>query len=149
MDKTFLVALVALSACFAGVYFVNSSGAGEPVFIAPPYHSQVGDAGSFVASFAFVFLFSLLFFGYAAPVALAIEGLKYASLFTVRGLPWFDLLFILPEVLACYSAILLGHSALAEFTSSGSLFSSWRRAFKYFMVAAVLFGVLLVARGYF
>ena len=149
MDKTFLVALALLAACFAGVYFVNTSNPAEAVFVAPPYYSEVGDAGSFVASFAFVFLFSLLFFGYAAPVALAIEGAKYASFFTVRGLPWFDLLFLLPEVLVCYSAILLGHSALAEFTSSGSLFATWRRAFKYFIVSAVLFGALLIARGYF
>ncbi len=149
MDRLLLLTLVAFVVCFAGVYYVNSTSASDQFEFVPPYYFETGEVFAIINSFLFVFIFSLLFFGYGAPIAMAVEGLKYGSLYSLKALPEFDLLFVVPQALACYSAVLLGKSALDDFGGKGSLFEAWRPAFKYFVVSAVLLGALLVVRGFF
>jgi len=149
MNKLFAASVAALLLSFAGVWYWNASNPASAVFFEPPYNYEIGDALSSFTAFAFSFVFSILFFGYSAPLAMLIEGAKFASLYTRGGLPWFDLLFVVPDLLACYSAILLGANAWEDFKGTGSLFKGWREAFKYFIVAAALLGALLVARGFF
>ena len=149
MDKLVLLSGALFVACFFSVYAYNVSSPGFEYGFEPPYQFKAGDFASIANSYFFVFVTSLLFFGYAAPLALAVEGLKYGSLYSLNALPAFDLLFFFPQVLACRSAILVGESALEDFANRGSLYSNWRRAFKYFVASLLLLGALLVARGFF
>ncbi len=149
MDKLVVLSGALFVACFFAVYFYNVSNPGSEYCFEAPYHFKVGEFASIANSYFFVFITSLLFFGFAAPLALAVEGLKYGALFSLHAMPAFDLLFFVPQALACRSAILIGESALEDFAGRGSFYANWRRAFKYFIVSLVLLGVLLVARGFF
>lgn len=148
MDKLFTASVALLLLSFAGAYWLAGQ-PGSQFSFQPPYAFAVGDPLSMVTAFAFAFLFSLLFFGYSAPLAMIFEGVKYGYLYARGGMPFFDLFFAVPAVFACYSAILLGRSAWDDFKGTGSLFKGWRRAFKYFMAGAVLLGFLLLARRFF
>jgi len=149
IERLFGLSLLAFLAGLLGVYWFNSANPAAPIVFRGFYYFAVGDALSYAGSLAFVFLFSLMFFGYSAPLALFLEGARYASLYTTGGMPLFDLAFAFPGLLACYSAVLLGKSALADFRGTGSVFTGWRTSFKLFLASALLLGALLLARGWF
>lgn len=149
MNKLFAFSGALFLVCFLSVYSFNAFNPGEEYRFDAPYSFEVGGLVSIVTSYFFVFITSLLFFGYGAPIALAVEGVKYASLFSLSALPAFDLLFIVPQFLACYSAVRIGEGALEDFANRGSLYSRWRDAFKYFMISLVLLAVLLLLRRFF
>ncbi|MFH1107347.1 MAG: hypothetical protein V1787_05630 [Candidatus Micrarchaeota archaeon] len=113
----------------------------------PPYYFDANDAVAAFNSFFFVFLFSLLFFGLTAPIALGIEGAKYGTLLSLPQPSAFDFSYAIPGVLAAYSAILLGQGVLNDFGSEKNVLSTWGTALKYLAAGLLLTGVLVVARA--
>ncbi|MFH0971342.1 MAG: hypothetical protein V1835_02125, partial [Candidatus Micrarchaeota archaeon] len=89
----------------------------------------------------------LLFFGYSSPIALGVEGAKYASLALSGAMPIYDYVFLIPEVLAAYSAVLLGRGVLDDFEGK-SIFEHWSAALRVFMVGFALVVVLFLLRGF-
>lgn len=145
MNLSLIVAVVALLLSFGGFYAINydfaNGGAYEDAWdFVPPYYFIPGELVSSLNSFFFVFAFSLLFFGYSAPVALAIEGAKYGSLAVHGKLVALDLAFLFPEILAAYSAILLGQGVLSDFEGKDTVFVQWGSAIRFF---ALGFGLAL------
>lgn len=147
MKAVFVLSVIIFAAAFGAVYSVNSF-TGYDVFFKPPYHYAAGGLPSEANAFAFAFIFSLLFFGYSAPIALGIEGLKYASLYSsgIIGLP--ALAFILPQFVACFAAMTLGEGAIKDYKGEGKMIDYAWKAFKYLAVAIVLF-VAVFAANYF
>lgn len=133
---------------FAAV-FAAQSALGAAIEFKPPYYYAPGDALGVINSFFFVFFFSLLFFGYAAPLALGIEAVKYASYFSTGAANAFDLLFAAPGILAALSAIRLGHGVLRDLRGEGSVFDEFSIAARFFIAGAVVLGVLLVVKRFF
>ncbi|HLD62333.1 MAG TPA: hypothetical protein VI875_00535 [Candidatus Norongarragalinales archaeon] len=150
MNISVFLGIVVFVACFGGVLYLNSS-AGEGTklfFVTPPYNYAVGDALSYVNAFLFVFILSAAFFGIAAPLALGIEGLKYASLLSTGIMPVYDILFAIPQVFAAYSAALLGRGAIEDYQGKGSVFAHWKDSVKFFVVGAVSLVILIAVRSY-
>ncbi len=112
----------------------------------PPYYFAENDVKSEFNAFFFVFLFSLLFFGLSAPVALAIEGLKYGTLISTASPTAFEFAFAIPGVLASYSAVLLGQAIMNDLGSEKSVFDAWSAALKYFAAGLALTALLATAR---
>lgn len=113
----------------------------------PPYSFDApGSLQSELDAFFFTFLFSLLFFGVSAPVALALEGAKFGTLL-VTGSPAFNFAFIAPQLFAAYAAILLGQGALKDFDGKENVFASWGGALKYFGAGLALTLALILVRG--
>jgi hypothetical protein len=108
----------------------------NPIFNAP-YYFVSGELISYLNAFFFVFIFSLLFFGYSAPIAMGIEGGKFAALFVSGLLKPYDFVFVIPEFFAAYSAILLGQGVLEDFEGK-TVFEKWASALKFFVVGLVL-----------
>lgn len=150
MNLSAVLGIIALVLAFGATYALNydfSAGKANPQFggISPPFSFQPGDFISQLNAFFFVFIFSLLFFGYSAPIALAIEGARYASLL-LKGTGYtFDMLFIFPEAIAAYSAIVLGQGVLND-VDGASVFEKWSGAVRYFVIAFALMVGLFVAR---
>ncbi len=139
-----MVFVIAFAAVFAA-----QTAFGATIEFKPPYYYAPGDALGVVNSFFFVFFFSLLFFGYAAPIALAVEAVKYASYFSTGAVGVIDLLFAAPGILAALSAIRLGHGVLRDLRGEGSVFDEFSAAARLFIAGAILLGVLLVAKQFF
>ncbi len=149
MNIFIFLGIVVFVACFGGLLYLNSSGeGGKLIFVNPPYNYIVGDTLSFFNSFLFVFIFSAAFFGVAAPIALGIEGLKYASLLSAGLMPVYDILFAIPQVLAAYSASMLGKGAIEDYQGKGSVFAHRKDAVKWFAVGVVFLVILILARSY-
>jgi hypothetical protein len=147
MNTPLVLGILVFIAAFGAVYAVNS-GSTQFAFTPPYYYVNGGDLASVLNSMLFVFLFSLLFFGLGAPLALGIEGLKYSSLYLAQAIPFYDLFYILPQFIAAYAATILGTGALADFQGNASVFDYWKDGVKYFLVALGLTAILLVLRPY-
>ena len=139
-----IVFVIAFTAVFAA-----QAAFGAYIEFKPPYYYAPGNALGVVNSFFFTFFFSLLFFGYAAPLALGIEAVKYASYFASGAANAFDLLFAAPGVLAALSAIRLGHGVLRDLRGEGSVFDEFSASARLFIAGVVLLGVLLVVKQFF
>jgi len=148
MNSFIILGIVVFAISFAGVYYVNYT-AETPYSFTPPYYFSIGDMMSQINAFLFVFIVSAAFFGLAVPIALGIEGLKYASLLSTASMPAFDLLFAIPQLFAAYSASLLGQGAVEDYQGRGSVFAYWSDSVKWFVVGAVMLGILWLARPYF
>ena len=114
----------------------------------PPYYFEENSIASEFNAFFFVFLFSLLFFGLTAPVALAIEGAKYGTLISMPSPQTFDFAFAIPQVLAAYSAVLLGQAVLNDIGSEKSVFDAWGIALKYFAAGILLTAALVASKAF-
>ncbi len=112
----------------------------------PPYSFNPGEWVGPLNAFFFVFLFSLLFFGLSTPLALGTEGAKFGSMLSTGGPPY-DFVFIIPEILAAQSAVLLGQGVLRDFGSENTVFASWTAAAKYFAAGLALTLILVAARS--
>jgi hypothetical protein len=145
MNLSAILSIVCLLATF-GIIFgmnydftTNKAKADANVFNAP-YYFVSGEFISYINAYLFVFVFSLLFFGLSAPIAFIIEGGKYASLLVHNQIVPFDFVFLLPELLVAYSAILLGRGVLDDFEGK-TLFESWNASIKFFGIS---FGLLVL-----
>ncbi|MFH0713668.1 MAG: hypothetical protein V1722_03905, partial [Candidatus Micrarchaeota archaeon] len=113
-----------------------------------------GELFSEINAFFFVLIVSLLLFGLGGVVAMPLEGLKYGSMLfamfsgQVSNFHVFDLLFIIPQLLACVAATTLSSGLISDYRGKGNVFSYWNRAVKYFILGIVLLVVLLVVRQF-
>ena len=152
MNFSFALGIVFLIVAFGAVYALNydfSSGKakeGATAFNAP-YTFQPGEFTSYLNAFFFVFIFSLLFFGYSAPIALGIEGAKYASLYIAGALKPYDFIFLLPQLIGAYAAIVMGSGVLNDFEGN-TVFEKWNRAIKFFAIGLVLVVALSLIRPF-
>jgi hypothetical protein len=145
MNATSLVAFAVLLVAFFGVLAYNAY-SGQSVTYAPPYYFSIGDWLSYVNAFCFVFIFSMLFFGLGAPAAMAIEGVKYGVLYSV--VPIYDMLFMVPEILAMLAASRLGEGVMADWSGEGNVYGYWREGFEYIAAGIVLLALLIILRPF-
>ncbi len=143
-----VLSVIVFVIAFAAVFAAQAT-LGATLEFKPPYYYAPENALSVINSFFFVFFFSLLFFGYAAPLALGVEAVKYASYFSSGAANAFDLIFAAPGILAALSAVHLGHGVLRDLRGEGSVFDEFSVAARLFIAGAVLLGVLLVAKRFF
>jgi len=148
MNTPLVLGIVVFAMSFAAVYYVNQNSATQFQFTPPYAFASGGDLVSVLNSLFFVFFFTLLFFGMGAPLALGIEGLKYASFYFAQAIPLFDLFYVLPQLIAAYSAVVLGTGALADFQGKASLFDYWKEGMKFFVAALALTAVLFLVRPF-
>lgn len=146
LNSVSALALFAFTFSFMAVWTVNS-GPGEDLYLVPPYHYIPGDYWSYLNAFFFSVVFSLLFFGVSAPIAMAVEGAKYASLLSAGIMPPFDLAFAIPSLLGAIAAATLGQGIVADYRNKGSLFEYWAPALLYFNVALILLFIALASRA--
>lgn len=137
---------------FAGVFFaVYGFNLSQPeaIHLEPPYQFTPNDIQSELLSLTFVFVFSALFFGFSAPLALGVEAAKFASLYSAGLVDVTYLAFALPQALVAFSATYLGQGLLKDYQGD----NRWREfAQKSAMLlilalvvwAAVFFGRRLV-----
>jgi len=150
MNVFIVLGIIVFIAAFSGVYYINAtSQSGSALVFTPPYYFAVGETWSLVNSFLFVLVVSAAFFGIAVPIALGIEGLKYASLLSTSAMPAFDLLFAIPQFFAAYSASLLGQGAVEDYQGKGTVFAYWKDSLKWFAGGVVALVLLIFARPYF
>ena len=145
--KLVALTIAALIVAFAATYALEAF-AGVKISFNPPYYYASGDAFGVVNAFAFAFVFSLLFFGYGAPIAMLIEGIKYGSFLANGSAGAIDAAFALPALLAGLAGVALGQGALREWRGTGSFFEDWGAATRFFAAGAVLLGVLLVIKNF-
>ena len=153
MKSLTLLAIVMFFVAFGAIYFYNVSQT-TPFEFKPIYAFVPGDVLSAFNAFFFVFIVSLLLFGVGGLVAMTLEGLKFGSLlfFTlagnVTGFHFFDLLFVIPEVMACIAATTLGAGLILDYRGKSSLFPYWNYAIRYFIFGLLLTVVLLGLRPF-
>lgn len=157
MKSLTLVAIVLFFAAFIGIYVYNSSQVTNnvaPFEFKPLYAFVPGDALSAFNAFFFVFIVSLLLFGIGGMVSMLLEGLKYGYLFSssvngiVTGFHFFDLLFIVPQLMACVAATTLGAGLVLDYRGKTSLFPYWNYAIRYFVFGFLLTAVLIFIRPF-
>ncbi|MFA5247603.1 MAG: hypothetical protein WC408_06985 [Candidatus Micrarchaeia archaeon] len=146
MNAMSIVAFGALLFAFFGVLAYNSLSGMEKVTYEPPYYFVKGDSIAYVNAFCFVFLFSMLFFGMGAPAAMAIEGAKYAILFSI--LPLYDLLFVIPELLAMLAASKLGEGVMADWSGEGNIYGYWNEGVRLLLMGIAALVILIVAKPF-
>ena len=146
MNALGLLSFGVLLVSFFGVLAFNSIPDADKITFTQPYYFLKDDALSYFNAYCFVLLFSLLFFGMGAPIAMAIEGTKYAVLFSV--LPFYDLLFLLPELCAMLAATKLGEGVMADWSGEGSIYPYWSEGIKLALLGVGLLLVLMVARPF-
>ncbi|MBI2445209.1 hypothetical protein HYV43_02365 [Candidatus Micrarchaeota archaeon] len=142
-----IFSVVVMAAAFAGVYGYNTIQP-EPVQLTPPYAFSPNDVVSELLALAFVFSFSLLFFGYGAPLALGIEGVKFASLYTTGAVPQSYLLLMLPQVFLALSATYLGQGLLNDYQGKGIWHEYAKKSVIHFIVALILWAAVFFGRPY-
>jgi hypothetical protein len=150
MKAYIILGLMVFMAAFAGIFYLNYQ-PGEKINFKPPYHYVPGEPLSYANAFFFVFVFSLLMIpkiGSLAPIALGIEGTKYASLLSLGKMPVTDLLFVAPQVIAAYSAAVLAQGVVDDLDEKQSLTLSMQKAVKYLIVAVILFAAVLFGIHY-
>jgi hypothetical protein len=146
MNALSLVAFGVLLVSFFGVLAYNAIPDTEKVTYAPPYYFVKDDGLSYINSYFFVLMFSLLLFGLGAPVAMAIEGAKYAVLLSV--LPAYDLAFIIPELCAMLAATKLGEGVMADWSGEGNIYNYWPEGIKLALIGFALLLALMFARPF-
>lgn len=146
MEFLLVFSIISFAAMFGAVYYLNTVQGFELSFT-PPYYFKTGDWISLFNAFSFVFVVSLLFFGMGAPIALGAEGLKYASLYSLSGMHWFDFSFILPEFIACFAAISLAQGVLSDYEGRESIKNYFHSSVKNLLLGLALLCFLIIARG--
>ena len=146
MNALSLLAFGVLLVSFFGVLAFNSVPSMVKVTYAPPYFFIMDDALSYLNAYFLVLIFSLLLFGLGAPIAMAIEGTKYAVLLSV--LPAYDLVFILPELCAMLAATKLGEGVMADWSGQGNIYGYWSEGIRLALIGFVLLVILMFARPF-
>lgn len=135
--------ILVMVAVFAAVYGYNTTQP-EKINLKPPYAFTPDDITSELMALGFVFAFSLLFFGYAAPLALGIEGAKFGSLITSGAVHWTYLALTVPEMVVAISATYLGQGLLLDYQGQGL----WQTYAKRSVILLIIALVLWVAAFY-
>ncbi len=167
-----VLAIISFVACFSVVALLNygavlTAGPANATAvkysiqpISPPYSFDIysdkdfnlkqGGVLGILNAYFFVFVFSLLFFGFSAFLAMGAEGLKYASFISTGSMPGYDLMFLLPQFLAVVAATELGEGVMNDFEGRESIFENdnWKHAFVYFAAGLALTVVLVAVRSY-
>ena len=146
MNGIALLSLLVLLLSLGGIFVYNSIPGGDKFFYAPPYFFKRGDMLGFVSAFAFVLVFSLLFFGLATPVAMLVEGLKFGSLLSAGQMPAYDLVFLVPEIFAMLAATGLGEAVMLDYSEKKTIYETWSANASYLTVGALLLAVFIVLR---
>ncbi len=155
MKSLTFTAIVLFFVALAGVYVYNvgQAASGAQLFEFKPFYSYApGDALSTFNAFFFVFVASLLLFGLGAILSMLLEGMKYGYLLSVlfTGGPTtfhvFDLLFVVPQIMACIAATTLGAGLILDYRGKSSLFPYWNYGVRYFLFALLITIVLLAVR---
>lgn len=155
MKSLTFIAIVLFFLALAGMYVYNTGQAasGQPFFEFKPFYSYVpGDVTSTFNAFFFVFIVSLLLFGLGSVISMSLEGAKYgyllSLLFTGASTTFhiFDLLFIVPQIMACIAATTLGAGLILDYRGKSSLFPYWNYSIRYFLFALMITIVLLGVR---
>ena len=153
MDKRIVYSAAAFAVAAGG--YVGLSTAGVKLPIVPPLYyygleawgyGHAADLVGIMLAYLFVAMSSLLFFGRAAPLAMALEGLKYASLYTYGRVYPFDFLFVVPQLVAVYAGLMLSANAEADFDHKGSVFKAWQLPLVIFVGGAALALALYLLR---
>ncbi|MBI5035805.1 hypothetical protein HZC09_00525 [Candidatus Micrarchaeota archaeon] len=147
MKVLLIVSLVFFAAVFVGVYAYNSAYP-DKIVLQPPYAYVPGDMASEASSLVFVFVLSLLFFGYSAPIALGIEAAKYASMISTNALPVTHAAFILPAMLASVAAVYLGQGLLKDYKGEGNWIDYAQKSAYYMIAALVIWLIVFFGRNY-
>jgi hypothetical protein len=150
MNFPTVAAIVILVLAFLGSYASSYDFSKSQVYegsqpFVTPYYFVVNELTSAINAYFFVFIFSLLFFGYSAPIAMGIEGAKYGSLLAHGIMNVFDLIFIFPQLLGAYSAILLGQGVIDDIEGK-TIFENWGRALKFFLIGLAITVFLFLVR---
>ena len=145
MNGISLLSLLVLLLTLGGLLAYNAVSS-EKSYFAPPYFFSKGDDWSFISAFAFVFVFSTLFFGLSAPVAMAVEGLKFGSLLSAGQMPAYDLVFLVPEIFAMLAATGLGEAVMSDYSGKKSIYESWSANFSYLAVGVALLVAFILLR---
>jgi|YelNatPaOPRAMG01_1025707.scaffolds.fasta_scaffold12660_2 Mn2+/Fe2+ NRAMP family transporter len=152
MNSLSFFSVIVFFACFAAVFFINSQAIqnNSNLFSFTPPYAENGVIGVFNAFF-FVFVFSLLFFGFTAPVAMGVQGLVLASKYSyfIAGLnknfSYWSFAFIIPQFFAVFAAVSLGEGVIKDYTGKGSVYEGWNEAIKFFSIGlAVLILMVLI-----
>ncbi len=142
-----IFSMVVFVAVFAAIYGYNLQ-ATEKVSFQPPYAFQPEDLQGEVLSLVFVFVFSLLFFGSATPLALGIEAAKFASLYSTGAVGQFYLALALPICLVGLSASYLGHGLWVDYQGKGLWRDYARKSTVYLMAGLALWALIYFGRQY-
>ncbi|MBI4361084.1 hypothetical protein HY572_04920 [Candidatus Micrarchaeota archaeon] len=113
-----LFSVIVFCGVFFAVYGFNLSQP-QAIQLEPPYAFVPNDVQSELLSLTFVFVFSALFFGFSAPLALGIEAAKFASLYSAGSVDATYLAFALPQVIVALSATYLGQGLLKDYQGDG------------------------------
>lgn len=149
MNGVSLISLVVLMACFLGVLVYNAGQSGvDRYYFSPPYYYKLGDGFAMAVAFSFVLTFSLLFFGLAAPAAMAVEGLKFGSFFSAGLIPAYDLILIIPQVLAMLAATTIGEGVMADWSGKSTIFDYWAEGMKYAVGGLIFLGAYVFIRPF-
>ncbi|MFH1750150.1 MAG: hypothetical protein ABH863_00560 [Candidatus Micrarchaeota archaeon] len=147
MNFAFVAGLALFIVAFGGFYAINydfaSGSVREGAAFVAPYNYIAGSFTSHLNAYFFVFVFSLLFFGYSTPIALGLEGAKHASAM-LHGANPFELVFIIPSLIGAYAAIVLGQGVLEDIEGN-SVFEKWNAAVKFFAIGLALTVALSIA----
>ncbi len=155
MKSLTLIAILLFFLAFSGTYVYNvgqSSSGGKLFEFRPPYAFVPGDVASTFNAFFFVFIVSLLLFGVGGIVSMTLEGLKYGYLFSssaagiATGFHVFDLLFVVPQLMACVAATTLGAGLILDYRGKTSLFPYWNYAVRYFAFGLFITIILIGLR---
>ena len=79
---------------------------------------------------------------------MAFEGAKYAQFFALGQMKYFDVVFIVPQLLAVISATVLGQGIVDDYRGKKSVFVSGVTAAKFFALGLALVIVLLLVRPF-
>ena len=120
----------------------------QATVVLPPYYFKEGRPLSYATAFFFVFIGSILLFGFSAPLVMFLEGAKYGYMYSQGTLSYYDPFYIVPEMFAMYAAVLLGQGVLKDFEGKENVFEQWDAAKKYFLFAVAGLVILLVARAF-
>ncbi len=153
VDRRILYSIAAFVAT-AGLYLaITASGASLPQ-VPSLYYYGLEDWGNgkavslagVVLAYLFVSVAALLFFGHAAPLAMAMEGLKYASAYSHASVHPYDFLFVIPQFIAVYAGLRLSANAEADFDHRGTVFKQWQFPLLLYVAGAALALVLYLVR---
>ena len=142
-----IFSIVAMVAVFAAVYGYNTTQSPK-ISLNAPYAFQPDDVISELVSLAFVFAFSLLFFGFATPLALGIEGAKFASLLTSGAVHWTYLTLAVPEIVVAMAATYLGQGLLLDYQGKGLWQSYAKRSLALLIIGVVLWAAAFYGRRF-
>ncbi len=155
MNSLSFFSVVVFFACFAAVFFINSQAmqSKSTLFSFTPPYAESGLFGIFNAFF-FVFVFSLLFFGFTAPVAMGVQGLVLASNYSYfmagmnNNFSYWSFAFILPQFLAVFAATSLGEGVIKDYEGKGSVYTGWNEALKFFSIGLVVLMVMVLIQSF-